>query len=241
MENNRNQSTKQFHKSIHLWGRITILVALLCTLTIPLYLTFVLGYLPNSADIISGMISIAGFVGIIWFIEPISYFPTLGPAGTYMSFLSGNIGNMRLPVIAATQDALELTPGSNEAEVAGIFALISSTFTNLVVLGIVLVAGQVIITVMPEAIISSFNFALPGILGAMMIMMGSKIKVPNLVVLVATAIAIMIFIRFAPNFLPANIATPISVADTGIVAIFGILYSVIAAKKNHAKESSKEA
>lgn len=111
---NNNQNPKQFHKAIHFWGRLTIAVAFLCTLTIPLYLTFVLGYRPNSSDIISGMISIAGFVGIVWFVEPISYFPTLGPAGTYMSFLSGNIGNMRLPVIVGTQDALGLAPGSED-------------------------------------------------------------------------------------------------------------------------------
>ncbi len=236
-----NKKSNPFHKSIHFWGQITIAVALLCTLTIPLYLTFVLGYRPNSADIISGLISIAGFVGIVWFIEPISYFPTLGPAGTYMSFLSGNIGNMRLPVIVGTQDALGLAPGSEEAEVAGIFALISSTFTNLAVLAVVLVAGQVLINILPPAIVASFNFALPGILGAMLVMMGSKVKVPNLVVLVAIGVGTMVLLRFAPNFLPAKIATPISLADTGIIAVLGILYSVISAKKDHAKTSDAQA
>ncbi|SCZ77918.1 hypothetical protein [Acidaminobacter hydrogenoformans] len=239
MSNNKN--VNPFHKSIHFWGQLTIAIALLCTLTIPLYLTFVLGYRPNSSDIISGLISIAGFVGIVWFIEPISYFPTLGPAGTYMSFLSGNIGNMRLPVIVGTQDALGLTPGSEEAEVAGIFALISSTFTNLAVLAVVLVAGQVIVNVLPSAILSSFNFALPGILGAMLVMMGSKIKVPNLVALVAIGVASMVFIRFVPKFLPASIATPISLADTGIIAVLGILYSILSAKKDHTTESAAKA
>lgn len=239
MTNNKNQDVNLFHKSIHFWGQVTIGVALLCTLSIPLYLTFVLGYRPNSADIVSGMLSIAGFVGIIWFIEPISYFPTLGPAGTYMSFLSGNIGNMRLPVIIGTQEALGLSPGSEEAEVAGIFALISSTFTNLAVLAIVLVSGQALINILPAAVVSSFSFALPGIVGAMLVMMGSKLKRLNLIVLIVTAVAIMVFIRFAPNFLPANIATPISVADTGIIAIFGILYSIITAKKDHAQKAAE--
>ena len=238
---NNNQNPKQFHKAIHFWGRLTIAVAFLCTLTIPLYLTFVLGYRPNSSDIISGMISIAGFVGIVWFVEPISYFPTLGPAGTYMSFLSGNIGNMRLPVIVGTQDALGLAPGSEEAEVAGIFALISSTFTNLAVLGVVLVAGQALINVLPPAIVASFNFALPGILGAMLVMMGSKIKVPNLIPVLAIGTAAMVIVRFLPKFLPANIATPISLADTGLIAVLGILYSVLTAKKDHAKQTATQA
>ncbi|MCB2287626.1 hypothetical protein [Clostridium algidicarnis] len=233
MENNKPQTIKQFHKSVHLWGRITIGVALLCTMTIPIYLTFVLGYYPNSADIISGLISIVGFVGVIWIVEPISYFPTLGPAGTYMSFLSGNIGNMRLPVIVATQDALELTPGSEEAEVAGIFAIISSTFTNLAILAIVMIVGQAIISILPAKIMQAFNFALPGILGSMLVMMGSKLKLHKLIALVAISVAIMVFIQLSPSFLPESLAKIISSADVGIVAIIGIVYSILMAKNDN--------
>lgn len=238
MENNKEQIIKSFQNSVHLWGRITVGVAILSTLTIPIYLTFILGHYPNSADIISGLISIVGFVGVIWVVEPISYFPTLGPAGTYMSFLSGNIGNMRLPVIAATQDALELTPGTDESEVAGIFAIISSTLTNLVILAIVMVAGQAIVSNLPPRILGAFNFALPGILGAMLIMMGSKVKRSSLIVLVLIAVATMVFIRLSPNFLPASVVQLISSADVGIVAIFGIIYSLVMAKKDHSEETA---
>ena len=236
MEN--NNAVKNFQKSIHLWGRITIGVAFLTTLIIPIYLTFILGHYPSSADIISGLISIVGFVGVIWFVEPISYFPTLGAAGTYMSFLSGNIGNMRLPVIAATQDALELTPGSQEAELAGIFAIISSTITNLIILGIVMLAGQVIINALPAKIVEAFNFALPGILGAMIVMMGSKVKRFNLISLIVISVAIMVFIQVSPNFLPASITKLVSSADVGIVALFGILYSFVMAKRDNGKEEA---
>lgn len=238
MENNKQQIKKQFYKNVHLWGRITIGVALLFTLSIPIYLTFVLGHYPNSADIISGLISIAGFVGVIWIVEPISYFPTLGPAGTYMSFLSGNIGNMRLPVIVATQDALELTPGSEEAEVAGIFAIISSTFTNLAILAVVMVVGQAIIKVLPPKIMEAFSFALPGILGSMLVMMGSKLKLPKLIALIALAVATMVFIQFSPNFLPESLTKLIGSADVGIVAIVGIVYSLLMAKKDNTEKTA---
>lgn len=233
MENNK----KQFQRSVHLWGRITVGIALLLTLTIPFYLTFILGHYPNSSDIVSGLISIVGFVGVIWFVEPISYFTTLGPAGTYMSFLSGNIGNMRLPVIIATQEALELSPGSDESEVAGIFAIISSTITNLVILAIVLVVGQAIINILPPKVMEAFNFALPGILGAMLVMMGSKLKGSQLAALVAIAVGAMVFIQFSPNFLPAGVAQLIGSADVGLVAILGIVFSLLMSKRDNVEES----
>ena len=233
MENNKQKIVEKFQKDVHLWGRITIGIAFLFSLSIPIYLTFILGYYPETADIITGMITIAGFVGVVWFVEPISYFPTLGPAGTYMAFLSGNIGNMRLPVIAATQNALELEPGSEESEVAGIYAIFSSTFTNLFVLGLVMVAGQFIVNALPQTILNSFNFALPGILGAMIVMLGAKLKTNHLVVLVTIAVATMVFIRFSPNFLPQGVTTLLSLSATGIIAVFGIIYALMMAKKDH--------
>ena len=233
MENNQASTKDKFQRDVHLWGRITIALAFLCSLSIPVYLTFVLGHYPAPADIISGMISIAGFVGVVWFVEPISYFPTLGPAGTYLAFLSGNIGNMRLPVIAATQDALELEPGSDEAEVAGIYAIISSTFINLIILGVVMVAGQFIVNTLPETFLNSFRFALPGILGAMIVMLGSKLKIKYLVALVIIAVATMFFIRFSPNFLPAGVVSLLSLSSTGIIAVFGIIFALIRANADH--------
>ena len=235
MESNKASTKDKFQKDVHLWGRITIAMAFLFSLSIPVYLTFVLGYYPDATDIISGMISIAGFVGVAWFVEPISYFPTLGPAGTYMAFLSGNIGNMRLPVIAATQDALELEPGSEESEIAGIYAIFSSTFTNLFVLGLVMVAGQFIVNTLPETLLNSFRFALPGILGAMIVMLGSKLKIKYLVSLVIIAVSTMIFIRFSPNFFPGGVATLLSLSATGIIAVFGIIFALIRAKTDHKK------
>lgn len=238
MENNKIKIKEQFQSSIHLWGRITIGIALLFTFTIPFYLTFILGYYPNSSHIVSGLISVVGFVGVIWFVEPVSYFTTLGSAGTYMSFLSGNIGNMRLPVIIATQEALELEPGSDESEVAGIFAIISSTVTNLVILAIVLAVGQNIVKVLPAEVLSAFNFALPGILGAMLVMMGSKLGKSQLVSLVAIAVGAMVFIQFSPRFLPAGVAQLIGSADVGLVAILGIVFSLLMAKKDNGKASN---
>lgn len=44
-----------------------------------------------------GAISIISSFGVLWFVEPISYYPVVGQIGTYMAFLSGNISNMRVP------------------------------------------------------------------------------------------------------------------------------------------------
>ena len=51
-----------------------------------------------------GMVALS--FGAFYFVEPISYYAALGMSGTYLSFLSGNIGNMRVPVAAMALDSL---------------------------------------------------------------------------------------------------------------------------------------
>jgi hypothetical protein len=123
----------ELNNKIHFWGRISVAIAFFVSFSIPFYLTFIKGYEVDTAVMAQAIVFVAGFVGIIWFIEPISYFPVLGPIGTYMSFVSGNIGNMRMPAVGAVQAALEVEAGSKKAEMAAVFALVSSTVVNLLV------------------------------------------------------------------------------------------------------------
>jgi len=46
--------------------------------------------------------------------EPVQYYLALGIVGTYVSFLAGNIGNLRLPVAISTAEVLGVDPGSPE-------------------------------------------------------------------------------------------------------------------------------
>ena len=84
----------------------------------------------------------------------------------------------------------------------------------------------------------AFSFALPGILGSMLVMMGSKLKLPKLIALIALAVATMVFIQFSPNFLPESLTKLIGSADVGIVAIVGIVYSLLMAKKDNTEKTA---
>jgi hypothetical protein len=218
--------TTDFNNRIHFWGRLTIAVAIFSTMSIPLYLTFILGFIPELKDVVTGLISIAGFVGVVWFVEPVSYFPILGPAGTYMSFLTGNIGNMRLPVIGAVQNALDLEAGTKKAEVAGIFALISSIIVNLLVLGLVVVAGQIIVNAMPKSLL---------------VMFAKKMRLAHTVSLIVLGAAVAAIIKLSPGFLPGTVARLIAIGDVGVAAIFGIAFSLILAKKDGEKSEKQPA
>ncbi|MEK5079139.1 hypothetical protein MKX73_09490 [Solibacillus sp. FSL W7-1436] len=56
-----------FHSQAHFWGRLTIWGVIICTIALPLYLSFGLGYHPGWSVILTGFLSYGSVVAIIWF------------------------------------------------------------------------------------------------------------------------------------------------------------------------------
>ena len=72
-------------KKVHLIGRATMAIAFILMFAPVLYMHFVAGFTaPADAYMACAAAACAAGVGG-WIAEPISYFPILGAAGTYMS------------------------------------------------------------------------------------------------------------------------------------------------------------
>ena len=94
---------KEYMPSMNRIGVITGFLGVLASFAPALVLAVVYGILPRPAALVTAFISAASTFGILWFVEPVSYFAVLGPVGTYMAFLSGNISNMRVPCASMAQ------------------------------------------------------------------------------------------------------------------------------------------
>ncbi|TCP61068.1 hypothetical protein EV663_10614 [Rhodovulum bhavnagarense] len=163
----------------HRIGQASLALALAMSLLVPLYLSFVLGGWPGIAVIWTAFLIVASFVGVIWLVEPVAYFPMLGVAGNYMSFLSGNIGNMRLPVTIACQSAIGAEPGSYRAEVAAILGIGVSVVVNLVFVLALVLAGQAIIAAIPAPLVGALKlYTFPALYAAVFMMFFFNAKRP---------------------------------------------------------------
>lgn len=158
----------QFHDKSHFWGRLTLLLVIIASISLPMYLSFVVGAHPGWGPILAGLVGYAAFIGVLWFIEPITYFPVLGIAGTYIAFLSGNIANLCLPSSSAAQKAVGAEPGTEKAEVAGVIGISLASLTNTIVILATVIGGVYVIDLIPASIQESFTFVLPAIFGAVL-------------------------------------------------------------------------
>jgi len=183
----------EFRAASHRWGRITIGLGILISLAMPLYISFVMGYHPGFSLIINSFLAYAAVVAIIWFLEPIMYFPVLGVSGTYVAFFTGNISNMCLPAVASCQEAVGAQPGTDKGEVVGTLGISAASLVNKIILIPVILAGLWLLTVIPESVQEVFPYVLPAIFGAVLAQFAGKFPIYGVLALV-----IGILVNMAP-------------------------------------------
>jgi hypothetical protein len=179
----------------------------------PIYFSFILGYHPGWGAIIGGLIGYAAFIGIMWFLEPITYYPVLGKSGTYIAFLTGNIANMCLPCSAAAQESIGAEPGTKKAEIAGTLGIAVASLTNIVIIIAVVLSGSYILTIIPQSVQNALQFILPAIYGGVLGQFALKKPLYGLV-----AFVIGMAVLFAPIF--SLIKIVLCVAITIAVVLF---------------------
>jgi len=170
-EQNNTYNGKDFNliwkRPVNKIGIITLVCAMAASLLPNIYLYIAHGAFPPISVVMKAwsMILVA-YVGF-YFIEPFSYYPILGLTGTYMSFLTGNISNLRLPASAVAQEAVGVEPGSKEAELVSTLAISGSVITNTLFVTLAAIIGTTIIEAFPQPVIAGLTqFTLPAIFGA---------------------------------------------------------------------------
>lgn len=201
------------------WGRATNLLGILLAFGPALICTFVFGLNPGVGAVMAGFVMQASVSGVFWFVEPISYFPVLGVPGTYMSFLSGNIGNLRLPASVAAQEAADVEPGTEKGTIIATIGVAVSIIVNIVILTIGVILGSSVLSKLPASVLAALNNILPALFGAMLAQQFVlNPKIGTVAVILAGG---MIGLNKAGllSFLPGNPAYAII-----IVAVFGSIF-----------------
>ena len=148
------------------WGKLPMLLGIVTMFLPPLVFSAVFGYWPPLSAILTGTLAQVSVSGAFYVVEPISYFPILGIPGTYMTFLSGNTSNMRLPCSSVAQEAAGVEFGSRQGTIISTIGIGVSVIVNIVILTIGAVGSNVILGPLPEAVTSALNFLLPALFGA---------------------------------------------------------------------------
>lgn len=183
-------------------GKLTGYLGVLLSFTPVIVLAIGYGLVPSPQALGTAFIAGATAFGILWFVEPISYYPVLGVAGTYMAFLSGNISNMRVPCASIAQLSAGVKPGTDEGSVIATLGMAVSVVINVAVLTVGALLGTSILSAMPATVIEALGYLLPALFGALLIQFGVNMKKHATIMLI---IAILIHLGLGMgvfDFLP---------------------------------------
>lgn len=156
----------RFTKPVRRIGKISLILAILCSFLPALYVSFSYGAYAPLHVVLGGWLLILSNQGTLYVVEPVSYYPTLGEAGTYMSFLSGNIMGIRVPACAASMDTVGAQPGTQRGEIVSAIAIAGSVISTVVFGVIAIFIGQGLLDSLPAPVLAGLGYILPASYGA---------------------------------------------------------------------------
>lgn len=191
---NNNYFNDEYLPKMHKIGKITGFLGVLLSFGPAVVLAVVYGLLPEPAALLTAFIAAVSAFGFLWIVEPISYYPVVGPVGTYMAFLSGNISNMRVPCASMAQISAGVEPGTDEGSIIATLGMATSVVINISVLTIGVILGSSVLSMMPPTVTEALNYLLPALFGALFMQFALKNK--NLgVVIMAFSIVLWVAIN----------------------------------------------
>lgn len=207
--------------SVHRAGRIWNLSVMVLLLAFPLSVAAIFGAAPDWGALGVGLLATAPMYWAVGAIETVTFVPMLGAGGSYLSFVTGNISNLKLPCAINALEQNGVSANSEEGEVISTIAIATSSIvtTVIILLGVICIVP---LTPILEAPVLEPAFAqmLPALFGGLGVVFVSK----NWKIAIAPVVLMLILFIFVPalNAGTVGIMVPVSVLFT--IAVARILY-----------------
>lgn len=210
----------EFNKGLHLIGKVMLILAVIMLMSVPFIVGAVNGVKPDMNAFLSGLLKI----GLIYIptaiVEFLIYTPMLGVGGSYLSFLTGNLTNMKIPCAMNARDIAQTEVGTPENEIVSTLSVAVSAITTtlVIVVGVILLVPLQPV-LQSETLLPAFNNVVPALFGAL----GLKYFVKSPKIAVIPLLAICLLCIFVPSMI-SQTSTLIIPAGALALAIGFILF-----------------
>lgn len=210
MAKTKTKSARTYYDKVHTWGRISTVTALCVLLMFPMAICLYLGVFPPFEKVFQGLMKVIPLYWSVAVVEVLFYTPMLGAGGTYLSFVTGNIVNLKLPCAISAMESAKVKANSEEGEVISTIAIATSSIVTTVILAIgVLAFAPFLETFTSSALLMpAFKEVIPALFGAL----GAGYFVTHWKISFVPIIFMLIILIFVPTIGASTLIFP------GIVA-----------------------
>ncbi len=207
--------------SVHRDGRIWNIGVMILLMAFPVAVGFIFSVLPDWEALGAGLIATAPMYWAVGIIETVTYVPMLGAGGSYLSFVTGNISNLKMPCAINALEQNKVSASSEEGEVISTIAIaVSSIVTTLIIIiGVICIVPLSPILESP-VLEPAFEQILPALFGGLGVAFVSK----NLKIAVAPVILMLILFIFVPGLNAGTVGIMVPVSALFTIGVGRILY-----------------
>ena len=214
----KNDKKLSYLDSVHRDGKIWGFTILGLLFLFPIMLMIVFKAVPAWNGLLGGLLATAPMYWIVGIIEVFTYVPMLGAGGTYLSFVTGNISNLKLPVALDSMEKANVKASSEEGEIISTISIATSSIvtTIIIILGVCMIIPLTPVLQSP-VLEPAFAQMLPALFGALGVVFISK----NWKIAIAPILLMLVLFIFIPA---------LDSGTVGIMVPVGVIFTVIVAR-----------
>ncbi len=211
------EESTPYLESVHRWGRAWGFFILALILAFPIASMLLFKAMPEWEALFAGIVAILPMYWAVGIVELFTYVPMLGAGGAYLSFVTGNISNLKLPCALDAMERAGVKASTEEGEIISTIAIATSSIvtTLIICLGVIFIVPLTPILNAP-VLAPAFDMILPALFGGLAVVFISK----NAKLSIAPIILMLALFIFVPalNESTVGIMVPVGVIFTLVVA-----------------------
>lgn len=210
----KDKKQLSYMDTVHRDGTIWNLSIMVILMAFPVVVGLIFNAWPDWAGVAQGLLATAPMYWAVGVVEVITFIPMLGAGGSYLSFVTGNISNLKLPCAINALENAKVDSKSEEGEIISTIAIAVSSIvtTIIIILGVILIVPLTPIFE-SETLKPAFDQLLPALFGALGVALISK----NWKLAVAPVILMLALFIFVPA---------LNASTVGIMVPVGVLFTI---------------
>ena len=207
--------------SVHRDGRIWNLSVMVLLLAFPVTVAVIFRTMPDWGALGLGLIATLPMYWAVGIIETITYVPMLGAGGSYLSFVTGNISNLKMPCALNALEQNGVSANSEEGEVISTIAIATSSIvtTLIIVIGVICIVPLTPI-LEAEILVPAFEQLLPALFGGLGVAFVSK----NWKIAIAPIALMLVLFIFVPALDSGTVGIMVPVSALFTIGVARIMY-----------------
>ena len=188
---------KSYFDKVHTWGRISCITTICVLFLVPVVFCIHYNAWPPLQGVLKGLAAVMPLYWATAVAEVISYAPLLGAGGSYLSFVTGNIANLKLPCAISAIENAKVRPNTEEGEVVTTISIAASSITTTVIIALGVLLFQPILpklTAPGSVFAPAFQQIIPALFGAI----GASYFIKHIKLSILPILAGTVVLVFAP-------------------------------------------